>query len=125
MEKILAIHGNDPNFPIAIIERIKDFLGNADVFDHPEKHQDLINELKMEAALISNNSPYAEVRTVVSNTYDTATPSSTIRAWVIGLLFTIGLALINQLFSIRQPSIIVQANVAQLLAFPVGKAAAT
>jgi OPT family oligopeptide transporter len=44
---------------------------------------------------------------------------------VIGLLFTVGLAFINQLFSIRQPSITVQANVAQLLAFPIGKAAAT
>jgi hypothetical protein len=80
MEKIIAIHGNDPNFPIAIIERIRDFLGNTDVFEHPEKHQDLINELKMEAALISNNSPYAEVRAVVSNTDDPTTPSSTIRA---------------------------------------------
>jgi hypothetical protein len=41
---------------------------------------------------------------------------------VIGLLFVVGLAFINQLFSIRQPPITVQANVAQLLCFPLGKA---
>jgi hypothetical protein len=38
--------------------------------------------MKTEAALITNNSPYAEVRAVVSNTDDVNIPSSTIRAWV-------------------------------------------
>jgi OPT family oligopeptide transporter len=41
---------------------------------------------------------------------------------VIGLLFVVGLAFVNQLFSIRQPPITVQANVAQLLCYPLGKA---
>lgn len=43
------------------------------------------------------------------------------KQWVIGSGFAILLAFINQLFSIRQPAITVQANVAQLLAYPIGK----
>jgi OPT family oligopeptide transporter len=73
--------------------------------------------------LITINSPYAEVRAVVDNHDDVNTPCGTIRAWVIGLTFAILLGFINQLFSIRQPAITVGANVAQLLAFPLGKLA--
>lgn len=41
--------------------------------------------------------------------------------WIIGSGFAVLLAFINQLFTIRQPTITVQANVAQLLAYPIGK----
>jgi OPT family oligopeptide transporter len=122
MVKILSIHLHDPNFPAQIIEKIQLFLGNDDIFANPENHHDIINELKMEASLITNNSPYAEVRAVVDNTDDPSIPSSTIRMWTLGLLFVIGLAFVNQLFSIRQPAITLQANVAQLLAYPLGRA---
>jgi hypothetical protein len=98
------------------------FAGNDDVFENPEKHEKLIQEMKIEAALITNNSPYAEVRAVVDNHDDPTKPCSTIRAWVIGLLFSVCLAFINQLFSIRQPAISIMSNVAQLLAYPIGKA---
>jgi hypothetical protein len=81
----------------------------------------LIDEMKLEAALITVNSPYAEVRAVVDNTDDPAILSSTIRAWIIGCFFSLVLAACNQLFSIRQPAITVQSNVAQLLAYPFGK----
>lgn len=50
-------------------------------------------------------------------------PSSTLRAWVIGLGFVILVSFVNQLFSVRQPSIRLQAPVIQLLSYPVGKAA--
>ncbi|KAL1858007.1 hypothetical protein VTK73DRAFT_7975 [Phialemonium thermophilum] len=77
--------------------------------------------MKIEAALITNNSPYSEVRSVVDNHDDPSIPCSTIRAWIIGLVFSAVLGFTNQLFSIRQPSITILANVAQLLAYPVGK----
>jgi OPT family small oligopeptide transporter len=121
MTNVLTIHNNDPNFPHAVLERIKEFLGDEAIFDNPEKHEDIIYEMKLEAALITNNSPYAEVRAVVDNHDDPNTPCSTIRAWVLGLAFSCILGFINQLFSIRQPSITVLANVAQLLAYPFGK----
>ena len=49
-------------------------------------------------------------------------PVSTIRAWTIGVAFSCLLAFVNQLFSIRQPPIRFDTNMAQLLAYPVGKA---
>jgi OPT family oligopeptide transporter len=92
--------------------------------ENPDKHADLIHEVKLEIAMITYNSPYAEVRAVVDNTDDPNTPSSTIRAWCIGLSFSVVMAFINQLFSIRQPSIHVGGHVAQLAAYPLGRAAA-
>jgi len=77
--------------------------------------------MKLEAALITNNSPYSEVRSVVDNHDDPTMSSSTIRVWVIGMFFSCVLAFINQLFSIRMPSIFVASNVAQLLAYPLGR----
>ncbi len=52
--------------------------------------------MKIEAALITNNSPYAEVRAVVDNKDDPSLPCSSIRAWVIGVFFSVILAFINQ-----------------------------
>ncbi|KAM3554084.1 hypothetical protein MY1884_006330 [Beauveria asiatica] len=121
MLQVHKLHHRDPNFPQVILERIKEFLHNDDVFENPEKHEQLIAEMKIEAALITNNSPYAEVRAVVSNHDDPNMPCSTIRAWVIGIFFSVAVAFINGFFEIRQPAIAVTANVPQLLAFPVGK----
>jgi OPT family small oligopeptide transporter len=123
MVRIHRIHEADPNFPTTIINKIKAFLDNDAVFAHPEKYHHLIQEMKLEAALVANNSPYAEVRAVVSNKDDVSIPCSTIRSWAIGILFSLVLGFINQLFDVRQPSIRVLANVAQLLAYPIGKAA--
>ncbi|KAJ4859625.1 OPT oligopeptide transporter protein domain-containing protein [Trichoderma breve] len=122
MTRVFRVHEKDHNFPSIIIQKIKAFLENESVFSNPEKHQHLIQEMKLEAALVTSNSPYAEVRAVVSNKDDPTTPCSTIRSWVIGLAFSCLLAFINQLFDIRQPAIRVMANVAQLLSYPVGKA---
>ena len=58
----------------------------------------------------------------MDNTDDPTMPSSTIRVWTIGIIYVAAGVLINQLFYIRQPSITLEANVAQLLAYPAGKA---
>jgi OPT family oligopeptide transporter len=78
--------------------------------------------MKLEAALITSNSPYAEVRSVVDNHDDPSMPVSTIRAWVLGLFFAGLISFINQLFSIRLPPITLTGDVAQLLSYPLGKA---
>ncbi|KDN71105.1 putative OPT oligopeptide transporter [Colletotrichum sublineola] len=122
METVLRIHDRDPNFPHVTLMKIHEFLDNENVFENPEKHEQLIWEMKLEAALITNNSPYAEVRAVVDNKDDPNLPCGTIRAWTIGVFFSVFLAFVNQLFSIRQPSISIESNVAQLLAYPLGKA---
>ncbi|KAK4447793.1 OPT oligopeptide transporter protein-domain-containing protein [Podospora aff. communis PSN243] len=120
MEDVLKLHSRDPNFPQTVLDRVVEFLENDDIFAHPHAYKRLIYEMKVEAALITNNSPYSEVRAVVDNHDDPAMPSSTIRVWFIGLAFSCALAAINQLFSIRMPPIAVASNVAQLLAYPVG-----
>ncbi|KAH8887256.1 OPT superfamily oligopeptide transporter [Thozetella sp. PMI_491] len=122
--ELLEIHENDPNFPWTTIEKLKTFLLNKEIANNPEKYELLIQEIKIETALICYNSPYSQVRAVVDNYDDVNTPSSTIRAWAIGLAFSVLMAFINQLFSIRQPAIHVGNSVAQLLAYPVGVAAA-
>ncbi|KAM7205191.1 sexual differentiation process protein 2 [Naviculisporaceae sp. PSN 640] len=114
-------HARDPNFPISIIESIENFLANDDIFINPENHEHEIEEMKIEAALITSNSPYAEVRAVVDNHDDPTLPVSTIRAWVIGIFFACCISFINSLFDVRLPSIYVIATVPQLLAYPVGK----
>ncbi|KAL9121181.1 MAG: hypothetical protein Q9187_002259 [Circinaria calcarea] len=69
--------------------------------------------------LIENDSPYPEVRAAVRN-YDEEMPTSTIRAWTIGMLMvTLGSGM-NMLFSMRAPSIIITSFVAQLVAYPLG-----
>lgn len=77
--------------------------------------------MKIEAALITNNSPYSEVRAVVDNHDDPSMPCSTIRAWFMGIFFSIAISFINGFFEIRQPTIAVTSNVPQLLAYPLGK----
>ena len=122
MKHIVQLHDGDPNFPFEAMQSIKEFISNRDIAENPHKHEAIIEEMKLEAALITNNSPYAEVRAVVDNHDDPTTPVSTVRAWVIGLFFSAFISFVNQLFSIRLPSITLTADVAQLLAFPVAKA---
>jgi len=120
MTQVHKMHNRDPNFPLSIIDKIEEFLGNDDVFTDPDKHQVIIQEMKIEAALITNNSPYAEVRSVVDNHDDPSMPCSTIRAWIIGILFSVCISFINSFFDIRMPSIWVGTVVPQLLAYPLG-----
>lgn len=76
--------------------------------------------MKIQAALMTSNSPYAEVRAVVSNQDDPTMPCSTIRAWLIGTTFCIAACFVHAFFDIRQPPISVGAAVPQLLAYPLG-----
>jgi hypothetical protein len=116
MQQLQKMHQHDQNFPSTVLERIHEFLTNPEVATHPHLYEELIREMKLEALLVTENSPYAEVRAVVENTDDVDMPSSTIRVWFIGVIFVFIGSFINQLFTIRQPAISVTSNVAQLLA---------
>lgn len=69
-------------------------------------------------------SPYPEVRSAVANTDDPEMPVSTLRVWVIGILWAIIIPGMNQFFFFRYPSVLVGGIIAQLLSFPIGQAAA-
>jgi hypothetical protein len=71
-----------------------------------------------------DESPYPEVRSAVANTDDTTMPVSTIRSWVIGVIWAILIPGLNQFFFFRYPSVVITGIVAQLLSFPLGRAAA-
>ncbi|KAI3336378.1 small oligopeptide transporter [Xylariaceae sp. AK1471] len=67
------------------------------------------------------DSPYEEVRAAVRN-FDEDLPSSTIRAWTIGLFLTFFGAGVNTLFSLRAPTIGIGPLIAQIVAWVMGRA---
>lgn len=102
-------HKFDPNMPIDDLTDVDAAIatGNAE------------KGIEIEHALMEDNSPYPEVRSVVRN-YDVDVPANTIRAWTIGLILcTIGSG-VNMLFSLRNPSVTVTTYVVQLVAYPMG-----
>jgi hypothetical protein len=65
------------------------FLASAqEITDNPEKHLEIIHEMKMEALLSTENSPYLEVRANVDPTDETDLPVLTFRVLVIGSCFS-------------------------------------
>ena len=59
------------------------------------------------APVLEDESPYPEVRSAVANTDDPTMPSSTIRAWVVGLIFSVLVPGVNELFFFRYPSVFI------------------
>ncbi|KAF8218300.1 OPT oligopeptide transporter protein-domain-containing protein [Mycena galopus ATCC 62051] len=68
------------------------------------------------------DSPYPEVRSAVANFDDPEMPASTIRSWILGILFSVLLPGMNQFFHFRYPCMRILSLfvVAQLLVFPIG-----
>jgi OPT family small oligopeptide transporter len=64
----------------------------------------------------------AYLYTDLSVDYDEEVPANTIRAWVIGMLWTTIGSAINMLFSLRNPSIYLTPVVTLLLSYPTGVA---
>ncbi|KAF5015939.1 hypothetical protein F66182_12539, partial [Fusarium sp. NRRL 66182] len=109
VKNIKKQHQWDPNLPTDVYDELDEAM-----------HADGNTTVGIASELMEN-SPYPEVRAAVPN-YDEGGHSNTIRAWTIGLvLATIGSAL-NMLFSMRSPYIIIPSYVAQVVAYPIGKA---
>ncbi|KAI7358979.1 small oligopeptide transporter, OPT family [Hortaea werneckii] len=72
----------------------------------------------------SDTSPYPEVRAVVPETDDPDMPVNTLRMWVLGTIWTLIGAGVNQFFSLRYPAVHIVSIVAELLVFPMGVALA-
>ncbi|KAJ7791750.1 OPT oligopeptide transporter [Mycena olivaceomarginata] len=73
---------------------------------------------------LDDESPYPEVRSAVANTDDPDMPCTTVRTWVLGLVWAIIIPGLNQFFFFRYPGVTITGIVAQLLSFPCGRAAA-
>ncbi|KAJ2983912.1 hypothetical protein NQ176_g342 [Zarea fungicola] len=120
VSRFYVSHKDDFNVASSALNRMADLLSNDGMLDNGEKYGNEIAELRIYAAIISHNSPYAPVRAVTDNSDDVAMPCSTIRAWFIGLFLALILMFLNDFFSIRFPTISIGTNVAQLLAYPIG-----
>ncbi|EJD48017.1 OPT-domain-containing protein [Auricularia subglabra TFB-10046 SS5] len=120
VQEIVDEYQLDPNFPPHIMENAVRFLEDPTLKDDPAQYRKVFAEIKLSASFLRDNSPYPEVRAVVSNTDDPTLPCSTLRAWIIGLIFACGGAACNQFFSPRQPGIVLSVYTAQVLAYPLG-----
>ncbi|WWD18152.1 OPT family small oligopeptide transporter [Kwoniella shandongensis] len=71
--------------------------------------------------MIEEDSPYPEVRVSVSNIDDPEMPALTLRAWVLGLLFTVLASGANTFFHFRNPAPFITPLIIQVLVYPIGK----
>ncbi|KAL1408598.1 hypothetical protein Q8F55_005411 [Vanrija albida] len=120
IRQLYKLNKNDQNFDTDALFKMEDFLF-LDVQQHPELHAELIHEMRLEALLATENSPFAIVRAVADPTDDRSLPALTIRVWIIGILFSGIGSFVNQLFSQRQPGIAISVSTAQLVAYPLGR----
>lgn len=116
VSQLVELHRYDPNFSGEMLRTMIDFLADPSIAENPDKHPEIVQAVKVEAILSTTNSPYAEVRANVDPTDDPTMPVSTIRAWIIGIVFTAAGSFIDTLFAYRNPSISIGTNVAQLVA---------
>ncbi|KAI0779970.1 OPT oligopeptide transporter [Fomes fomentarius] len=93
------------------VPKVQDVIAD---FDDPNIDKDAI--------LLEDDSPYPEVRSAVANTDDPTMPASSLRTWVLGLIWAIIIPGMNQFFFFRFPSVTVGGIVAQLISFPIGRA---
>ncbi|KAI0739686.1 OPT oligopeptide transporter [Daedaleopsis nitida] len=82
-------------------------------FDDPNFDPDVV--------ILDDDSPYPEVRSAVANTDDPDMPVNTLRAWTIGILWSVILPGLNQFLFFRYPAITVTGITAQLLSYPLGR----
>ena len=98
----------DPNLPNEVEEELEEAFETNDLREKIHIAEELLE-----------NSPYPEVRAAVLN-YDSGGHSSTIRAWVLGLLFAMIGSGCNALLSMRNPYIVISSYVAQVVVYPIG-----
>ncbi|KAF7971437.1 hypothetical protein HWV62_21206 [Athelia sp. TMB] len=101
------------------------------LYTYPNASQDVIEDEDFEdpnwdpqVEWLEDDSPYPEVRSAVSNADDPDMECGTARAWFMGLLCAIVISGLNQFFFFRWPSVQIGSLVAQLIAFPFGRALA-
>ncbi|KAJ6018022.1 hypothetical protein N7451_001401 [Penicillium sp. IBT 35674x] len=101
-------HQWDPNLPQEKIDAINE----AGSVDDQEKAADFEKSA-------AQDSQYESVRAAVRNT-DDGEMASTVRAWILGMLFTTIGSGLNMFLSMRSPAISFPAIVVQLLVYPIG-----
>lgn len=142
LREVVAEHENDPNYPEADYEMIKELVsspdggeisvevskeepGFADSIDSVNRvslsEQERAYYIKLHAILNEYHSPYPEVRAVTSPRDDPDAPVETIRAYIVAIIWVIIGSGVNEFFYHRMPAITLTSSVIQMLVYPTGK----
>ncbi|KAF8258596.1 OPT oligopeptide transporter [Lactarius quietus] len=97
--------------------------GSEDLFDDPGATTDNDDDPNFDptASIIEDESPYPEVRSAVANTDDPTMPASTLRSWVLGIIWAVLIPGTNQFFFFRYPSVYLSGLIPLLVSFPIGR----
>ncbi|KAJ5936413.1 OPT oligopeptide transporter [Penicillium verhagenii] len=120
VKETIAEHEMDGNFPQEMLDAAREFLAKDPKQITALEAQTLLQEIRHQRDVLLNDSPYPEVRAVVDPIDDPSISSNTFRAWFIGLLLTIVFTGVNQLFTLRYPSIVLTSYVSQVVSYPMG-----
>ncbi|KAK9384417.1 OPT oligopeptide transporter protein-domain-containing protein [Lipomyces mesembrius] len=115
----MKYHEFDSNFPRVVMEKLKLLVQGEELYPGDKESWEF--DVKVEASLIGYFSPYPEVRAVTDPYDDPDTPVETLRAYFLGILWTIISTGVNTFFYPRFPNIQLTSSVIQLLLFPSGR----
>lgn len=119
LKDALEYHKDDPNFNLATYEKIGELVKGPELYNGPIEDYEF--EVKLEAALIDDWSPYAEVRAVTQISDDPTESCETFRVYIIGLSFAVACNILNVFFFNRYPTINMPTMAMQLLVAPIGR----
>ncbi|CAN3361719.1 oligopeptide transporter 2 [Diutina catenulata] len=77
-------------------------------------------QVRVEAGLIEFYSAYPQIRAIVDPYDDTEQSCETVRVYMIGIVWTVLGAVVDQIFSTRQPAISLSVPLVQVLIYPCG-----
>lgn len=119
LAEALEHHKDDPNFSWETRETMKTLL------EAPQEYQGTPDEyefdVRLEAALIADWSPYPEVRAVTTMGDDYEERCESLRVYIIGLFYALAGSVIDTFFFNRFPSIGLSSLALQLLIAPTGQ----
>lgn len=119
LNKALEYHEDDINFPNITLNRIHLLVQGPEKYDESPELYEL--DIRIEAVWIKWHSPYPEVRGVTDAVDDSDVPIETIRVYIIGLVWSVVGAYVNETFRHHQPKIELDATIMQILLYPCGK----
>lgn len=120
LAEALVYHNDDPNINGETYDQIENLMKGPEFFEG--SLEDYEFEIKIEAALIDDWSPYPEVRAVTQVNDDPNESCETLRVYLIGLTLAVAGVVLNTFFYNRFPSISLPTMCFQLILAPAGRA---
>lgn len=120
LKEAYEYHKDDMNLEFEDVERLKKLSEGRQA--SPElSDEDYEFEMRFEATLISEWSPYRQVRAATSMVDDPYEPAETIRMYLVGLIYANVGSLVAVFFTMRWPQITISFLALQTLIYPTGK----